>query len=451
MSALVAEVASRGHDRGHELPREPLGRAFRPLGSADRPGDCRLRARRWTSCCAHRIGDGRHGVGLLLVADRLSRSASCGANSFRKSTPERSRSRPRPHRHAHRTDRGRRSPRSRSHSQERPEEDLQTIISEIGVVADWSAAYTPNAGPMDAVVKVQLDGRARALRPGIRPHVAREIRNDANFTDLEFSFDAGGMIRGAHERGQVDAAQRPHDRQETWQGPRRRRSHQARGRSRIPGVVDARIIQRLDYPEFMIDVDRAKAADLGLTQADVMRNVVAALNSSIQFNKKNFWIDPRQPQPVFRRRAVSRRRTSRSIETLLEYPDHQPHAEASRSRLRTSPRSAAHRSRPRWTTPTLQPTIDLTMGVDGRDLGHVADDVARVIDKFGKPIGTASGARTSRDRPEHKLLAGGKIDLTGEYPRMQDTFRNLCVGPDPGLAADVLPDGRRSTNRGLCR
>ena len=30
------------------------------------------------------------------------------------------------------------------------------IISELGVVADLSAAYTPNAGPMDAVVKVQL-------------------------------------------------------------------------------------------------------------------------------------------------------------------------------------------------------------------------------------------------------------------------------------------------------
>ncbi len=35
-------------------------------------------------------------------------------------------------------------------------EDVQLIISELGVVADLSAAYTPNAGPMDAVVKVQL-------------------------------------------------------------------------------------------------------------------------------------------------------------------------------------------------------------------------------------------------------------------------------------------------------
>ena len=29
----------------------------------------------------------------------------------------------------------------------------------------------------------------------------------------------------------------------------------------------------------------------------------------------------------------------------------------------------------------IQPTIDLTMGVYGRDLGHVSDDVTRVIER----------------------------------------------------------------------
>ena len=31
----------------------------------------------------------------------------------------------------------------------------------------------------------------------------------------------------------------------------------------------------------------------------------------------------------------------------------------------------------------IQPTIELTMGVYGRDLGHVSDDVAPVLSKFG--------------------------------------------------------------------
>ncbi len=42
----------------------------------------------------------------------------------------------------------------------------------------------------------------------------------------------------------------------------------------------------------MIKVDQTAASQLQLTQMDVMRNLVASLNSSVQFNKRNFWIDP---------------------------------------------------------------------------------------------------------------------------------------------------------------
>ena len=44
----------------------------------------------------------------------------------------------------------------------------------------------------------------------------------------------------------------------------------------------------------------------------------------------------------------------------------------------------------------IQPTIDLTMGVYGRDLGHVSDDVTKVIDEFGKRAATAPGGPTIR-------------------------------------------------------
>ena len=87
----------------------------------------------------------------------------------------------------------------------------------------------------------------------------------------------------------------------------------------IDGVVDARIIQRLDYPEYVIKVDRAKSAQLGLTQADVMRAVIAALNSSIQFNKHNFWIDPKSKNQYYV--GVSYfEKDIESIETLLDIP-----------------------------------------------------------------------------------------------------------------------------------
>ena len=42
--------------------------------------------------------------------------------------------------------------------------DTELVISELGLTADWSAAFTPNSGPMDAVVKVHLKGHAGTTR-----------------------------------------------------------------------------------------------------------------------------------------------------------------------------------------------------------------------------------------------------------------------------------------------
>ncbi len=302
-------------------------------------------------------------------------------------------------------------------------QDCQTTISEIGVVADWSAAYTPNAGPMDAVMKVQLTAE--------REHSAQEyveiLRRQLNqqFPELEFAFDAGGMIRGAMNEGKS-----------TPLNVRVRGKEMAKSREvaaaiqrevvKVPGVVDARIIQRLDYPEFVLDVDRTKAADLGLSQADVMKNVVAAFNSSISFNKKNFWFDPVSHNQYFVGVQYPEGDIE-SIETMLNIPITSPKQDqpvplqniASISRT-TVPAEVNHT--------TLQPTIDLTMGVYGRDLGHVADDVARVLKNFGAPKGRGVWSPYEVGAPDHKILEGGKLELTGEYSKMQDTFRNLSVG-----------------------
>jgi multidrug efflux pump subunit AcrB len=141
--------------------------------------------------------------------------------------------------------------------------DVQLVISEIGVVADLSAAYTPNAGPMDAVVKVQLThDRQHTAQQWVR-HLRREFAGDSQFADLEFAFDAGGMIRAAMNQGRSS----PINVRATGKDPVKVRAIAEAARrevARIDGVVDARIIQRLDYPEYIIDVDRAKAADLGL-------------------------------------------------------------------------------------------------------------------------------------------------------------------------------------------
>lgn len=305
--------------------------------------------------------------------------------------------------------------------------DLQLIISEIGVVADLSAAYTPNAGPMDAVVKVQLvHERERSSQEYV--HLLRTgFRGNPKFNDLEFAFDAGGMIRAAMNEGKSS----PIGIRITGKDPAQSRRIAAAikgGVSRIDGIVDARIIQRLDYPEYVIDVDRAKAADLGLNQAEVMRNVVAALNSSIQFHKKNFWIDPVSKNQYFVGVQYFEEDID-SIETLLDVPITSPKQDQpiplrniASLRRSTVPTEITHNN--------LQSTIDLTMGVHGRDLGHVADDVARVIADFGAPQSNGTWLPFDpSDRSKNRTpIKGSTIEISGEYQRMQDTFRSLGFG-----------------------
>jgi multidrug efflux pump subunit AcrB len=309
-----------------------------------------------------------------------------------------------------------------------PEHDLEMIVAQVGVSPDISSAYTPNAGPMDAIVKVQLkEHRSKSAQDYVRilrPDLAR----DEKFAHLEFSFDAGGMVRSALNEGKsspLTVRITGKDQKLSYQiGDRLKREIAA-----IDGVVDARILQRMNYPQFTINVDRTKAADLGLTQQDVMKNVVAACNSSIAFNKKNFWIDPVSRNQYFVGVQYPEEDIE-SLETLLDIPltsDKQDTAVPLRSvatiSRTTVPSEITHAN--------IQATIDLTLNVDGRSLGHVSADVARVIDKYGQRTGQGDWSTFDPAKPgEGKTIAGSKIAMVGEYGRMQDTFRSLaaCLG-----------------------
>jgi multidrug efflux pump subunit AcrB len=303
--------------------------------------------------------------------------------------------------------------------------DLELVISEIGVVADWSAAYTPNSGPMDAVVKVQLKhDRKRSAQECVQ--LLRQHFDDApEFSDLEFAFDAGGMIRGAMNEGKSTPLNVRITGKDSKSAHRVAEAIQDEVR-KVDGVVDCRILQRLDYPEFRVEVDQAKAASLGLTQLDVMRNLVAAVNSSIQYNKRNFWIDSVSHNQYYVG-VMYPEKDIQSVDTILDVPINSPTQKKSIP-LRNMARVVPARVPTQVNHTNLQPTIDLTMGVQGRDLGHVADDVTAVIDRFGAAKGRGEWTPYDPAAADKKPLAGSTITLSGEYSRMQDTFRNLGFG-----------------------
>ncbi len=75
------------------------------------------------------------------------------------------------------------------------EDDLKLIVSEIGVTPDWSAGYTPNAGKMDGIVRVQLTPEHETGAYEYADQLRHAFASDRRFSDLEIAFNAGGLIR----------------------------------------------------------------------------------------------------------------------------------------------------------------------------------------------------------------------------------------------------------------
>ncbi len=200
--------------------------------------------------------------------------------------------------------------------EQHPDSDLRLVISNAGVLNDWPAAYTPNDGPMDAFMLVQLKGKKGM--PATFEYVERlRARLGREFPGTDFAFDTGGMLTAALNFGlpsPIDVRIQGGDLHTLQEIARTARQNAAE----VPGATDVRIAQRLDYPQLDVEVDRVKAAQLGLTQEDVIKNVVTALNSSIGFNPA-FWIDERNGNHYFIG-AQYREDDITSLETLLDVP-----------------------------------------------------------------------------------------------------------------------------------
>ena len=75
----------------------------------------------------------------------------------------------------------------------------QMLISNIGVLLDWPAAYTPNTGPMDSFILCQLaPGKADVFE------LVGDLRVKLNkqFPEVDFAFDTGGILTAALNMGE---------------------------------------------------------------------------------------------------------------------------------------------------------------------------------------------------------------------------------------------------------
>jgi CzcA family heavy metal efflux pump len=294
-----------------------------------------------------------------------------------------------------------------------PPDELTTIVDNVGVpYSGINLTYSTSApiGPSDADIYISLNRRhhpsddyvrtLRAQLPLVYPSTlftyppADIVSQILNF-GLPAPLDI--QVIGYNLEGNRQYANRLLERMRS-----------------VPGAVDLRIHQVFDHPQLEVDVDRSRAALLGVTERDVASNLLTSLSGSFQ-TTPSFWIDPK---------------TGSQYSITAQTPQYRL---ASLSDLETTPLSASAGSTPqllanlatfrRSVAPGVvnhyngEPVIDIFGAVQDTDLGFVSGEINRLI------------AETQHDVPR-----GTRVKVRGQIKTMTDSFHGLLAG----LAGAVL-------------
>jgi len=255
-----------------------------------------------------------------------------------------------------------------------PAEERAWVVSEVGVRADSSALYTPNAGPQDAVILIRLAGKRSRSAGEYAGKLRRAFAREKDFADLTARFRSGAVVLSAFDRAALaDLGLRLRGGRPAQQ---EQAAHQLQRRMReVPGAADVQIWQRLDAPGYALEVDVAKAAALGLTAADVYQEVASATGSRPVRDASQAGSLTRHGYPVLVQYPEERDTT---LEKLLDSPlilagGNAPAKLSSVARLQrtTEPVEIHHVDGMRVT--------DVLIDLEGKDAGALAREAEKVI------------------------------------------------------------------------
>jgi multidrug efflux pump subunit AcrB len=291
-----------------------------------------------------------------------------------------------------------------------PPHDLTTVLDNLGLpYSGINLTYSNNGtiGTSDAEILVQL---APERETSTREYVQR-LREalPGRFPGVQFFFQPADIVSQILNFG----APAPIDIEIT--GPDQRANFAAGQKlaaliRHVPGAVDAHVQQAFDAPTLHLDVDRARVQSLGLNARDVAQNLLVSLSSSFQ-TAPAFWLDPRNgvSYQVSVQTPQYRVDSFQALDNMTVAPSGAPNA---------SPQILANLVTTSTTTRAAevshydsQPMINVYAAVDGRDLGAVAEDVEREMQKIAPGLPKSS-----------------TLTLRGQVETMRSSFSGLAYG-----------------------
>jgi multidrug efflux pump subunit AcrB len=284
-----------------------------------------------------------------------------------------------------------------------PESDLGMIVSNIGVDPGFSAIYTSNSAMHTAFVQV-------GLKPGHQTdsyeYMARvKARMREEMPELAAYFSSGSLIDAVLNMGlaaPIDVQVGGTNLKDSYAAS----LDLARQIREIHGVADAFIPQDIDYPALRLEIDRTRAGELGLSEKEVVQNVITALTSN-QMVAPNIWIDPKNNNNYF---------------LNVQYPEQQI---GSLLDLKSIPLHGVGLKRPT----RLDMVSSITRFEAPTEVDHY--QIRRVLDIYVRPLGEGLGSIADQIDgliSRAKLPPGVDVTVRGMVEGMRSSFKSFALG-----------------------
>jgi multidrug efflux pump subunit AcrB len=314
-------------------------------------------------------------------------------------------------------------------------DDLSIIVDNIGVDNGFSAVYTSNAAMHTGFIQV-------GLQPGHRIgsyQYIREIKEQIaqQMPEITPFFSTGSLVDAVVSMGapapidiQIAGASLDADNRVAQEiAGKLRESRQ---------IADVFMPQDLDYPSLRIDVDRLHAAKLGLTEREVLTNVITSLTSN-QMIAPNLWIDPRNGNNYFLTVQYPESQI-RSIQDLRSIP---LHADSAKAPTRLDMIANIERMQ----APTevdhyqIRRKLDVYVRPATENLGAAADYVQKVVAEEHLPSNVRVAVRGSAEAMNASFSSfafGLYLSVVLLYLILVAQFRSFT---DPFVILLALPPG----------
>jgi multidrug efflux pump subunit AcrB len=292
-----------------------------------------------------------------------------------------------------------------------PDKDRELIVDNIGLPARaYNLAFTDGStiGANDGVILVALKEGHAPTSDYVRK--LREALPNA-FPNVTFYFQAADIVTQILNFGlpaQIDVRTIGYDKANNLKVAK----ELTRRIAAISGIADAHLQQETDGPAFLANIDRTRAAQLGLNANQVVGNLNVSLSSSQQVFP-NFWTDPANGRPYY----IAVQTPEHEISSVNDL-DNTPVSTGISTTgdpvpgLLSNVATLKRDSLPTNSNQTnIQPVFDVYASVQDRDLGGVARDINKAVADLQK-----------------QLAPGNYIQVVVQIDSMNGAFVDLGIG-----------------------